>query len=424
MGKNFLQEWERVGDILSQHTYLFQSLMEMGKPVFDNSVPTACIRFDRRDGQPLSFHFNEKFWNKLTTYERAFITGHEMLHIILNHGDRGKDSTLDELSNITMDIVVNERMIRYYNFDPDKLPHLTNLCTYESVFEEEPVLPDMNYEYYYSLLLNKVKVIPSGLLVIGGNHDGGGMGMPTLDDISGNIPDDVMDEVKDLRNEKDDKKGQGSGKGRSPTGTGTWMTLNDRVDSTRTTWKEIFKDFMVKYREKPAESEQWIRLHRRLTEMDPSFFIPSDYEEVEVIQPDKIPIWLFMDVSGSCISYKHRFVQAYKSIPKDVFDVRLFSFDTECYEAKVESNGNVTIYGGGGTSFYCVEQKIQDVCSREKKSYPTLVVLFTDGYGGQVFPKHPERWFFCMTVPYAGNSDYGQDLPAKSKWKLLHKIVG
>jgi len=148
--------------------------------------------------------------------------------------------------------------------------------------------------------------------------------------------------------------------------------------------------------------------------------IPSEFHDIERSVPDKISIWLFMDISGSCYDFKGKFLRAYSSIPKDKFDIRVFSFDTHAHELHPNSKtGKISIYGGGGTSFRCIERKIQSTVNSEHIKYPKLVLVFTDGEGWDVNPQHPDRWYWFLMGAWS-TTEY---IPRKSTTHYLKDFV-
>jgi hypothetical protein len=109
---------------------------------------------------------------------------------------------------------------------------------------------------------------------------------------------------------------------------------------------------------------------------------------------------------------KDRFFTAASSLPEDRFNVRLFCFDTKAEETTLESR---RVYGGGGTSFACIEEKIR--AETEGKKYPSAVFVITDGMGSKVNPIHPERWYWFLS------EDNKKYIPIKSNVYNLDDYV-
>lgn len=409
--KNLTQEWESVGDKLRDFTYIFYKVWELGIPSFDATVPTACVVFDK-SGQNIGFHFNPTFWNKLTVYQRAFVTAHESLHVILNHGFRGKNLE-PKIANIAMDVVVNTMLTDFYEFDRTKLGTLDETgCWLDTVFPKGGILYDQNMEYYYHELLSAADIqYTDGLTFVDEHSTLRGV---DTSGVSSDLPSDVQDDATDAQ-KKD---------GPSPAGTGEGTDKTERIEkvAVRLSWTTLFKEFFRKNVTRPDELEQWARLHRRMQSMDPSIMLPSEAHDLEVEKPGKIPIWLFLDVSGSCDGYRRYFLKAYATIPKEFFDIKVFTFDTGCRPLTIRPDGTAAFPYGGGTSFSCIESRIRAKMFSESIAYPKLVLVFTDGEGNSVNPQFPERWhWFLIGGIYASTRRY---IHSRSKVYKLNDIIG
>jgi hypothetical protein len=101
-----------------------------------------------------------------------------------------------------------------------------------------------------------------------------------------------------------------------------------------------------------------------------------------------------MDISASCMAYFPIFTQVFLAFDaeKEIFETRLFTFDT--IVAEVKPGYSITV--GGGTSFSIIEQKCIEL-EAEVGRYPDCVVVITDGYGNEVKPKAPSKWIFLLT---------------------------
>lgn len=122
----------------------------------------------------------------------------------------------------------------------------------------------------------------------------------------------------------------------------------------------------------------------------------NTHQVIEDKIKNKIKVAFFLDTSGSCIGLAERFFQAAHSLPHDKFEVDLYCFDTQVYKTTLESQ---KVYGGGGTSFTIIEDECQRIKS-EKGAYPEAVFIITDGYGDNVVPEIPEKWYLFMTSNY------------------------
>ena len=158
----------------------------------------------------------------------------------------------------------------------------------------------------------------------------------------------------------------------------------------------------MKYKFK--DIEQWARTNRRLTMLPKEFFIPSELEVEDMFfEEDKIEVLFAQDASGSCWHLKDRFFKAGASLPEKRFIVDYVTFDTKVFETSIKSR---KIYGGGGTSFSCIEEYIQrKLRSGKMKKYST-VFLITDCFGDKVHPQFPDKWHIFMTENHSDPSYY------------------
>jgi uncharacterized protein with von Willebrand factor type A (vWA) domain len=142
--------------------------------------------------------------------------------------------------------------------------------------------------------------------------------------------------------------------------------------------------------------EQWARKHRRMSMIGGgSLFIPCEMEVEDMFEDiEKIEVFMFLDTSGSCAGYKDRFYKAAASLPPERFNLRLFCFDTSVKEMKLEDK---KMFDGGGTYFHILEQKIQEIMKKENKKYPKAVFVLSDGYGDNVIPQDPSKWYWFLS---------------------------
>lgn len=399
------QDWLDISRELEDYHSLFYQCWQMGRPTFVEGLGTACVVFNK-DGDFLDFQFDPEFWNKLTNYERLFVISHECLHVCLEHGLRTKDATKNnkEPINYCIDVVVNHLLVNSFGFERDKIS-IPKLCWVDTVFEDHPKLNNIpeneSYEFYYNL----IPTIDISSLDLSTLDDHGPLcnGFENvIDKMNEVLSDEEKESLKPLIEkhfkEDDAKKTAGSV-------SGSWTFLKVKKVPPKKKWETIIQSWTRKYmKEVHEENEQWARLHRRLQMLDSNLLLPSEMEE-EYFEPDKLPVFLFIDTSGSCWGMKDRFIQLAMSIPTDKFIVRAFTFDTKTEEVDLitgQAKGQARIYGGGGTSFAILEETIQKEV-KEGLDYPQGVFVITDGYGNKVLPEYPERWHWLMT-PYNSRS--------------------
>lgn len=429
------QEYLDVTRELEKHHAIFYQVWAMGKPIFSDSIPTACVSMDRtRGGLFVGFYFNPDFWNYLTTYQRAFVIAHESLHILNNHGVRFFNKwqgLTGKLLNQATDIVINESLVNDFGFERDKidgamkfLGEKAKFCFIDTCFKDhESILPNKSSEYYYNKLIEQAQKNLEGFdpnTFSPDDHDGHEMivydendvpeqlrgKLPKLSDFKKKLNDKLTDANKKEVNEiikkscdapkgnGQDNKGQQAG-----TGTGDFFTIAVEKPTFKKKWETIIFDWAKQEEIIWKKSDSFLEPNRRLVAFQnckqPSLM--PNRRQTRFIKKDRIDVWLFQDTSGSCIDLAPRFFKAAQSLDPKKFNVRMFCFDTSVYETDLKSG---KIYGGGGTTFTCIEESIRDTCSKESIPYPKTIFVITDGYGNPVHPKFAKRWYWFLTTNY------------------------
>ncbi len=387
---------------LEVHHAVFYQLWEMGTPIFTKAIPTAAVAFDQT-GQRVSFMFNPEFYEKLTPYERKFVICHECLHVILNHGYRAKgtESGEKEIVNAALDIVVNHALVERFGFERDKLSNADDLCWVDTVFDlsKEKIDHGQTYEYYYRKLRKMCKTVKIPNLKLVDDHSGlEGDWEGAIDQLNQDLSDKEKESLKDMirKHFQHDKESKESKERGSEAG-GQWTFAKKQQTVHKKKWETVIKKWALKHVQDFTSREQWARLHRRFSLLPTKLMLPSEMEEEDVTEPKKVLVWFFQDTSGSCSGLKDRFFKAAASLPPWRFDVKMHCFDTQVYETTLTSR---KLYGFGGTSFQPLENYIQRYCRENNCAYPDTVFVVTDGYGDQVRPEKPERWYVFLTSHY------------------------
>lgn len=423
-----LDEKIEIAQHLDASHSLFRKFWDLGEPIFTDKVPTAAVTFNE-NGDFLEFLFNEKFWNKLTTYDKAFVMAHEMLHILLEHGFRINDENSDkEIANQAMDICVNGLLVNEFKFDRSKLKIEEiiggPLCWFDVIFaNSKKVKKNREAEYYYNILKKLKKANHN---TAKGNVLDSHLTKEQTSAILGNIIDNIKNEISGCPIIEDVVDGFSENKenkaisdiiiaGKS---SGEWQALTERKINFSRKWNSIIKkrDIIRKITDM-VEVESFIKRNKRFEYVfDNDTLIPTDVIiETEFLDKTKIGLFMFLDTSGSCIPFMEDFYDAYKSINKRIFDVRIFSFDTQVKELDIK---NSKIHGGGGTNFQIIENKIQKIIKDEQlKTYPFVFVL-TDGYGTSVNPANPKNWSWFLT-PVASSAF----IPPSSKHFKINDFI-
>ena len=178
------------------------------------------------------------------------------------------------------------------------------------------------------------------------------------------------------------------------TGTGNMFKRIVYPPKPKRVWGDVIRKRLIKTMEKYREEDQWLRKPRRVTCWENHGLHMPALMDTDYRVFDKLPVWLFQDTSGSCVHLTERFFSAAKTIPKKQFSVTPHCFDTEVYPTSLETG---EIFGGGGTSFSCIEEYIQKRIKEDKVPYPAAVFIVTDGAGDEVQPEYPDRWHWFLS---------------------------
>jgi predicted metal-dependent peptidase len=407
-------EFEEIAFELESHHAIFYKLWEMGEMVFNDDLPTAGVSFDRA-GKYVSFEFNTKFWKQCTPYERKFIICHECLHVWLNHGLRTKNTEFPQLSNMALDVVVNHMLVDNFGFDRSRISGQKDLCWVDTLFDKkENISNGETFEYYYNALVNSPN---TKFLNLVDSHDG--LGDCDFDELVDKLGEDLSEEEKkQIAKALKSHRPPSGKKTRGDEAMGDWVRVKTpAVIRKKKSWFELIKQWASIKSEDDIESEQWLKPNRRMTLLESDsgnqLMLPSE-NDYSAMDENKVEIWLFLDVSGSCYHMKDDFFSAALTIPEDRIRIRAFSFDTDTYEVDLKEK---KLRGGGGTSFHIIEGRIQKELKSNQK-YP-VVFVFTDGWGTNVNPQEPKKWHWFVD---GGSSCIAQSRRLSSVDCNFHKM--
>lgn len=354
------KEWLDISFCLEDHHVIFYKIWELGKPKFSTEVDTACVVFDKT-GKSLSFLFNQNYWCELPFYDKLFIICHECLHVILNHGVRIKDSKKLMSCNICLDVVVNEMLIKFYGFEKNKLKNFDDYCWVENIFDKE-TKKDESFEYYFSLFKDFYKDgLPLKDTV--DNHDT--LNFNSKDLIKQSLESVSVEERASLKS---------LGKHLN------YFIEEDFFKTKKRKWESVIK----RYQNNFIEDYNWHKEDRRLTSLNKELCLPFESQIESFV---KIDILFFLDTSMSCWHLKDRFFKAAMSMPKNIFNVKMFCFDNQVFEITSK-----LLKGGRGTSYSILEDKVSSL-----SKYPEAIFVITDGLGNEINPLHPKRWYWFLT---------------------------
>jgi predicted metal-dependent peptidase len=391
------EEWFSLCRSLERHHSVFYALWQMGKPVFTTRVPTAAIGFVK--GSPIEFAINPGFWASRTPAQREFILCHEMLHILLNHGMRGRDSKNRDAANVAMDVVVNHTLVDHFDFKREDVDPENKFCWMDTVFSKH-VKANETFEYYY----NKLDTCkgPKTKVILVDDHGGlytcedGILTETDINDIAKDLSPEQAQQLKDALEKDAESRGEGGDEGGQEAGSQAgklWKIMSDVGVKAKRKWETVIKRWADPFMPREDRTtEHWLRTNRRLSLIPDSALLPTEMEEEDKPDLGKVDVLLLLDTSGSCAHLAERFWKAGRSLPKSRFNVTMACFDTRVYPVDMEKK---QLFGFGGTYFHILEGYAKGM-----EKYPTAVFVITDGYGNLISPSFPKRWHWFLTSRY------------------------
>jgi predicted metal-dependent peptidase len=395
------EEFFRLGRMLEQHHAVFYKFWELGRPQFSDEIETAAVKFGPH-GETIDFMFNQKFWKGLSEEEKSFVICHECLHVLLEHGKRG-DFKLPMLSNVAMDIAVNNILVNNFGFKRENLEIGKDGCWVDTVFENPKGIPtDQSYEFYYLKLKRECEKGSCNGKTLDDHSGFAGASEADIDKIMDNLKEKTNPEVRENLKEKLKghlrNGGNEGGKQASQDAGGFWHSVSIGQVAKKKKWETVITKWSRKYIKKDEnDEEQWARTNRRLAAIETDLLLPSEMP-VDAKEESKIDVMFFLDASGSCIHLKDRFFKAALSLPSERFNVMAYSFDTRVYPVDLKKR---QVRGGGGTYFHILESFVQSKVNAEKNGeYPKAIFVITDGYGDPIRPQLANRWYWFLSEGY------------------------
>ena len=386
------QEFMRVANMLEGCEPIFAKLWQFGVPVWDYTIPTAAVSC-LKGSNKIRFHFNPDFWNKLCDYDRAFVIAHELVHVLSNHLSRAAGWN-QQIGNLALDVACNNILYKNFGMPPTTVEGF-DIHALRANMPDVDIEDDQSAEYYYNLIMAQRKEDIEYVAIDA--HE--------AFDMAGNSSEDIKKLAERLQvKEEDIKKAIEKAAGKEPvqelknkiagTGTGNMFKRIVYPPKPKRVWGDVIRKRLIKTMEKYREEDQWLRKPRRVTCWENHGLHMPALMDTDYRVFDKLPVWLFQDTSGSCVHLTERFFSAAKTIPKKQFSVTPHCFDTEVYPTSLETG---EIFGGGGTSFSCIEEYIQKRIKEDKVPYPAAVFIVTDGAGDEVQPEYPDRWHWFLS---------------------------
>ena len=347
-------------------------------PFFGNMVTRLIIKNSSdwcataaTDGR--HFYYNTDFINALTIKEVEFLFGHELLHSVYSHMDRGTGRD-HQLFNVACDYVVNADLIDQRIGERIKTVPLLYDAKYKGMCAEE--VYDILYE-------QAEKIDVSGLMsqllddhLDGGDDDDGndGVGEEGNKDIKRKgkgrpkLTEEEKKQIRDDVREAMISAAQVVGAGNTPGG--VKRMLADLLEP-KMNWRELLQQQVQSLLKVDTT---WLRPSRRAWHSDAIMPGAKPGETIDIA--------VAIDTSGSISqSMLKEFLSEIKGI-MDAFaeyKISLWTFDTRVYNMQefTQENSdellNYDIQGGGGTDFMCNWTFMQ-----ENEILPKKLVFFTD----------------------------------------------
>lgn len=399
---SFMQ-WNYIYSSINTYNSLFSTLFRFSNFTFDTNIPTACVAFSKDSGKPINLIVNPNLWNSINITTKLFLLCHECLHIIFQHGIRFKGLNR-ELSNIAGDIVINHALIERFFFDKRKLSHWFTdpIVWVDTIFDNPYISTNKSVEYYYHLLLNKMYGFDYQTVYNIVIDDLSGLSDEEIEKLSGEVLEKIdkgsdyndKNKIKDILNQKreqdklnqDQKKSQGQKAGTN-SATYEWDTTKPILKPTPR-WDKFIKRVMNPKFLGDTIGDDWNRENFRYSAIgDPDIMMPIERDDSDIgkVKPG---VSVYLDVSGSCTSLIPKFWDLVQTIPHHIFNIKLFTFDTQVNEITLTDK---KIEAGGGTCFQIIASSVENTSPS-----PDLIFVITDGEGNNFNATNPERWKFLM----------------------------
>jgi predicted metal-dependent peptidase len=167
-------EYQEILNSLVYHHAVFYQFWRLVKPSYSEEIDTACVSFNEI-GKCIDFLINKDFWQKLSEEKKKFVICHECMHVINSHGKRinKKFQEYPDQANCAMDIVVNESLVKYFNFNKKEIDPKEEYVWFDKFFKDDAsVLKDNSFEYYLNKMIeNNIQMPSSGTRLIN-SHKG------------------------------------------------------------------------------------------------------------------------------------------------------------------------------------------------------------------------------------------------------------
>lgn len=407
---------------LEERKLFFRKFWAVSDIYWSDKVKTAAVELVN---DKIQFLFNREFWDTLNPMARLFVICHEQLHLLNNHFLRLRFSEGNaKLKNIAADVAINELLIRNYPFEKEMIPDYKNYCWLDTVFGDFDIAVSDNEtaEYYYSLLVAKQEqeqkkvndaleqMAKDGTLTdaikeamqngIDNMYDDN----QTLDDhtysidsqnsLSNEVKEAIEDALESFEDSNPDSNEVDKASKRiayrkakrAGNVVGNKSFSHDIPIRKRRHWRKLYKKICKSVHAATMQGH-WAFTDDRMALLKTGVDLPGDYILDEL---RKTKVVVYLDVSGSCVDDTKFFLRNAMSLPKELFEVRYFTFDTVINP--ISSKPPFNFDGGGGTCFDCIRNHVEN-----ELDYYDAVFIFTDGEAEQVTVKAPKKWHWFIS---------------------------
>lgn len=464
---------------LVKHDFLLKSIYHKDIIFNFSDVVNGC-GYAEDAGDNLTILVNPKYWADLNFNEKCFIITYRVLYVLFSFPARENEllsskpeklrfkNIVEKCQEVSLSSFIKEN---YFNLvAPENLPILQSFCDISGLFSNkyaEGINKGMPFEGYYDLYIDIFHNL-SGMIVSDGHyynlyidtvHNDSLNEMitsdnsdttntsnsemiasdnshttntsnenesPVLDEntsispplVNSNLIDEILSSMDFKNNEQ-----KLIAYGQSRKGELDNRSVVEKIRKTDSL-KDLFKVAVkktVSSKEKKTTNYQWYGFDRRtsplLNAMSPNMSLPVKVGSKSE-HKDKSRILLYLDVSGSCVSYSRRLAELAVNLPSNKFKIDLFAFADNVVPAYINKSkkGDKTFLHSGagyGTDIMAVLDHHRSITGELKKNTPPYDAVFvlTDGFYENIKRLDSDKfetWHFFFV------SDYHINCPLKS----------
>ena len=392
--------------LMTRSSILFTVAQDLVSPSFNDDIETARVVFSADDSDKnIQFEFSPVFWNSLNEYEKLFVFIHEVLHVLLYHGSRGKEF-MDSLPehdrnystlNKAMDICINEMIMREYVDIPISMMPVLDpmMCSIRNCFPDRisEIQEQKSFNYYYHELRKNSSEDNTGF----DDHDF----MSASEELLELLSDVIVGAVDlDQNDVKEDSLKKSNG-----------YSLDDKVDDVSVsvdiksmTTSQKLEHYLNIYtvssfggREpRPKRETQWYGMNRRIIGKS-DLMLPVQKELPR--KKHRYKIVAYCDVSGSVASYSKIMLKLISELDTSKYDLELYTWASRV-SPQIDCSGGCISYKetGHGTNINAVFRHFDKVLDRSVE--PDGVIVLTDGDYNNIKDRSEDffkEWIFFMT---------------------------